>query len=138
MEASHSNTGPVARVLIVEDFPAFRRFICWRLGERLNLRVIAEVADGLEAVQKAAEPKPDLILLDIGLPTINGIEAARQICKLSPESKIVFLSQETSADVVEEALSTGAWGYVVKAEAATQLLAVVEAVVSGTRFVNSL
>ena len=65
-------------------------------------------------------------------------KAARQICKLSPESKIVFLSQETSADVMEEALSTGAWGYVVKAKAATQLLAVVEAVVSGTRFVNSL
>jgi CheY-like chemotaxis protein len=108
------------------------------LGERFNLGVIAEVADGLEAVQKAAELKPDLILLDIGLPTMNGIEAARQIRKLSPESKIVFLSQETSADVVEEALSTGAWGYVVKAKAATQLLAVVEAVVSGTRFVNSL
>jgi len=106
------------------------------LGKSLDLRVIAEVSDGLEAVQKAAELKPDLILLDIGLPIINGIEAARQIRKLSPESKIVFVSQESSADVVEEALSTGAWGYVVKANAASQLLAVVEAVVSGTRFVN--
>jgi DNA-binding NarL/FixJ family response regulator len=138
MKASHSNTGPVARVLIVEDFPAFRRFICSTLGESLDLRVIGEVSDGLEAVQKAAELKPDLILLDIGLPIINGIEAARQIRKLSPESKIVFLSQETSAEVVEEALSTGAWAYVVKTNAASQLLAVVEAVVSGTRFVNSL
>jgi len=98
------------------------------LGKSLDLRVIAEVSDGLEAVHKAAELKPDLILLDIGLPTINGIEAARQICKLSPESKIVFLSQESSADIVEEALSTGACGYVVKAKAATQLLAVVDAV----------
>jgi DNA-binding NarL/FixJ family response regulator len=138
MKASHSNTGPVASILIVEDFPDFRRFICSTLGESLDLRVIAEVSDGLEAVQKAAELKPDLILLDIGLPIINGIEAARQIRKLSPESKIVFVSQETSAEVVEEALSTGAWGYVVKANAASQLLAVVEAVVSGTRFVNSL
>jgi DNA-binding NarL/FixJ family response regulator len=138
MKASHSNTRHVARVLIVEDFPAFRRFICSMLGASLDLRVIAEVSDGLEAVQKAAELKPDLVLLDIGLPTINGIEAARQIRKLSPESKIVFLSQETSADVVEEALSTGAWGYVVKAKAASQLLTVVEAVISGTRFVNSL
>ena len=128
MESSHRNTGPVARVLIVEDFPAFRRFICSTLGKSLDLRVIAEVSDGLEAVQRAAELKPDLILLDIGLPTINGIEAARQICKLSPESKIVFLSQESSADIVEEALSTGACGYVVKAKAATQLLAVVDAV----------
>jgi CheY-like chemotaxis protein len=137
MESSHRNTGPVARVLIVEDFPAFRRFICSTLRGKLDWRVIAEVADGLEAVQKAAELKPDLILLDIGLPTINGIEAARQIRKLSPESKIVFVSQESSADVVEEALSTGAWCYVVKTKAASQLLAVVEAVISGTRFVNS-
>jgi DNA-binding NarL/FixJ family response regulator len=122
----------------VEDFPAFRRFICSMLGESLHLRVIAEVSDGLEAVQKAAELKPDLILLDIGLPSLNGIEAARQIRKLSPESKIVFLSQETSADVVEEALSTGASGYVVKTKVESQLLAVVEAVVSGSRLVNSL
>jgi CheY-like chemotaxis protein len=121
------NTSPVARarVLVVEDFPDYRRFI-------------SEVPDGLEAVQKAAQLKPDLILLDIGLPTMNGIEAARQIRNLSPESKIVFVSQETSADVVKEALSTGAWGYVVKAEAASQLLAAVEAVVSGTRFVTGL
>jgi len=137
MKASHSNTGSVARILIAEDFPAFRRFISSTLGESLDLRVIAEVSDGLEAVQKAAELKPDLILLDIGLPTINGIAAARQIRKLSPESKIIFLSQETSADIVEEALSTGACGYVVKTKAASQLLAVVEAVVSGTQFVNS-
>jgi Response regulator containing a CheY-like receiver domain and an HTH DNA-binding domain len=101
MKASHSTTGPVTRVLIVEDFLASRRFICSTLGESLDLRVIAEVADGLEAVQKAAELKPDLILLDIGLPTINGIEAARQIRKVSPESKIVFVSQESSPDVVE-------------------------------------
>ena len=122
----------------MEDFLAFRRFICSTLGESLDLRVIAEVADGLEAVQKAAELKPDLILLDIGLPTINGIEAARQIRKVSPESKIVFVSRESSPDVVDEALSTGACGYVVKAKAASQLLAVVEAVISGTRFSTAL
>jgi len=130
MKASRSNTG-LGRVLIVEDFPAYRRFIRSTLVESFDLRVIAEVSDGLEAVQKAAELKPDLILLDIGLPTMNGIEVARQIRKLSPKSKIVFLSQETSADVVEEALSTGACGYVVKTKAASQLLGVVEAVVSG-------
>jgi len=138
MKASRCNTGAIARLLVVEDFPPFQRFICTTLGERLDWRVIAVVADGLEAVQKAAELKPDLILLDIGLPMINGIEVARQVRQLSPESKIVFLSQETSAEVVEEALSTGAWGYVVKTNTASQLLAVVEAVVSGTRFVNSL
>ena len=102
------------------------------------MQIIAEVSDGLEAVEKAAELKPDLILLDIGLPIMNGIGAARQIRKLSPESEIVFLSQETSADVMEEALSTGACGYVVKSNTASQLLAVLEAVVSGSLPVNSL
>jgi DNA-binding NarL/FixJ family response regulator len=122
LETFNGNVLPVARILIVEDFPHFRKFICSTLAERLDLRVVAEASDGLEAVQKAVELKPDLILLDIGLPTMNGIEAARQIRKLSPESKIVFLSQESSAEVVEEALNTGACGYVVKARAASELL----------------
>lgn len=137
MEASHNKTRLDARILIVEDFPPFRRFISSILGNRLGLTVIGEVSDGLDAVQKAAVLKPDLILMDIGLPTINGIEAARQIHELYPKSKIVFLSQETSTDIVKEALSTGAWGYVVKANAASQLLGVVEAVVSGTRFLST-
>jgi two-component system nitrate/nitrite response regulator NarL len=136
-ESATLNARPVARILIVEDFPAYRRFICSTLGESIDLRVIAEASDGLEAVQKAAQLKPDLILLDIGLPTVNGIEAARQIRKVSSESKIVFLSQETSADIVEAALSTGACGYVVKTKAATQLLAVVKAAISGTRPVTA-
>jgi DNA-binding NarL/FixJ family response regulator len=76
------------------------------------LQVIGEVSDGLEAVQKAEELQPDLIVLDIGLPTLDGIEAARRIRKFSPESKIVFLSQESSADVVQEAFSLGTLGYV--------------------------
>jgi DNA-binding NarL/FixJ family response regulator len=94
--------------------------------------------DGFEAVRKAAELQPDLILLDIGLPFLNGIEAARQIRKLAPESKIIFVTQESSADVVEEALSSGAMGYVVKAEAASELLAAVEAVCQGRQFVSEL
>jgi DNA-binding NarL/FixJ family response regulator len=93
--------------------------------------VIAEVSDGLEAVQKAAELKPDLVLLDIGLPTLDGIKVARQIRKLSPESKIVFLSQESSAEIVEEALNTGPCGYLVKSRAASQLLTALDAAMLG-------
>ncbi len=103
----------------------------------LESRVIAEAADGLEAVQKAAELKPDLILLDIGLPTLNGIEAARQIRKLAPDSKIVFLTQESSPDVVEEAFLLGARGYIVKTMAGIELLAAVEAVLEGKQFLGS-
>jgi len=137
MKASHSNTGPVARILIVEDFPDFRRFVCSTLGKSLDLRVIAEVSDGLEAVQRAAELKPDLVLLDIGLPTINGIEAARRIRQVSPNTEIVFLSLNNDLDVVRAALGTGAQGYVYKSDVRSDLLPAVHAVLRDQQFVSS-
>jgi CheY-like chemotaxis protein len=100
------------------------------------LSVICVASDGLEAVQKAEELQPDLILLDIGLPSLNGIEVARQIRKLSPKSKILFLSQESSAEMVQGALGTGAQGYVVKSDAGSELLEGVNAVLRGERFVS--
>jgi DNA-binding NarL/FixJ family response regulator len=99
------------------------------------LQLVGE-ADGLPVVQKAVELEPDLILLDVGLPILNGIEAARQIRELAPESKIIFLSQESAPDIVQQALSLGACGYVVKAMAGIDLLAAVEAVLSGKKFVS--
>jgi DNA-binding NarL/FixJ family response regulator len=128
---------PFVRVLVVEDFEPFRRFIHTTLQET-ELQVVGEAWDGLEAVRKAEELQPALTLLDIGLPSLNGIEAARRIRKLAPESKILFLSLESSPDVVEEALSVGAMGYVVKAHAASELLAAVEAVCRGRQFVSGL
>ena len=125
------------RIVIVEDFVAFRRLICSILGKSPDLQIICEVSDGLEAVQKAEELKPDLILLDIGLPVLNGLQAAREIRKLAPESKIIFVSQESSPDFVQEALSLGAQGYVAKAKLASDLLVAVEAVLEGRRFVSS-
>jgi DNA-binding NarL/FixJ family response regulator len=122
------------RILVVEDFAPFLQFISSTLATRCDLQVVGEVSNGLEAVQKAVELRPDLILLDIGLPSLNGIEAARQIRKLVPESRIIFLTQESSPDVVQEAFKLGAWGYVVKANAASDLLAAVEAVASGKPF----
>jgi CheY-like chemotaxis protein len=100
------------------------------------LQIVGEASDGLEAVQKAEELHPDLIVLDIGLPTLTGIEAARRIRKLSPEPKILFVSQESSADVVQEALSLGALGYVVKAHAGSELLAAVGAVLEDRQFIS--
>jgi DNA-binding NarL/FixJ family response regulator len=125
------------RILVVDDFEPFRSFVLSVFSERSEFEVIGEASDGMEAVQKAEELLPELILLDIGLPRLNGIEAARQICKLAPNSKIVFLSQESSADVVREALSFGAMGYVVKADAGNDLLAAAEAVHHGRHFVSS-
>ncbi len=128
---------PVIRVLVVDDFEPIRKVICAELAKRRDLQVVCEVSDGLEAVQKAGELKPNLILMDIGLPSLNGIEAARQILKLAPESKLIFFSQESSADVVQEALSFGAHGYVLKIRAGIDLLTAVETVLGGTRFVST-
>jgi DNA-binding NarL/FixJ family response regulator len=124
-------------VLVVEDFAPFRQFVCATLAKRKNLNIICEVPDGQEAVQKAEELKPDLIILDVGLPTLNGIEAARSIRKLSPQSKIIFLTQESSADVVQAALDLGAKGYVLKTKAGNELLAAVDAVLEGKQYVGS-
>jgi DNA-binding NarL/FixJ family response regulator len=124
------------RVLVVEDYLPFRKYIASTLARTGDLQVICEVADGLEAVYKAEELKPDLILLDIGLPTLNGIEAARQIRQLCPESKIIFVSQESDADIVQEALSFGALGYVVKTIAGGELLTAIKAVCGGRLFVG--
>jgi DNA-binding NarL/FixJ family response regulator len=122
---------------VVEDYAPFRSLICSALTSEAGLCIVAEVSDGLEAVHKAEELQPDLILLDLGLPTLNGIEAARRIREVSPKSKILFLSQESADDVVREALSVGAVGYVVKANAGSELLAAVQAIRQGKRFIGS-
>jgi DNA-binding NarL/FixJ family response regulator len=124
------------RVLVVDDYEPFRRFVCSTLDQRPDLQVIGEASDGLEAVRKAEELKADLIVLDIGLPSLNGIEVARRIRKLCPECKILFMSQESSVDVAQAAFSLGAMGYVVKAHAGSELLAAMESVCQGRRFVS--
>ena len=104
---------------------------------RPEWQVVCEVSDGLEAVQKAEEVKPDLILLDIGLPRLNGIEAGRRIRQLSPNSKVVFLSIENSLDVVQAALSTGARGHVYKANVNSELVPAIDAVLRGEQFLSN-
>jgi DNA-binding NarL/FixJ family response regulator len=127
---------PSLKVLIVEDYEPFRRFIRSTLGKRLALRIVGEASDGLQAVQKAEELQPDLILLDIGLPTINGMEAARRISRLVPAAKFLFVSQNSDLDLVAAVLSNGAEGYVRKENAQTDLLPAIEAVLRGDRFVS--
>jgi DNA-binding NarL/FixJ family response regulator len=87
------NSSAVMRVLLVDDFEPFRRSLCGVLQARADLQVVAEVSDGLQAVRKAEELQPDLILLDIGLPTLNGITAAHQISRLAPRATIIYVSQ---------------------------------------------
>ena len=125
-----------ARILVVDDYEPFRRFVCSTVGQRPDLQVVGEASDGLEAVHKAEELKPDLIVLDIGLPTLNGIEVARRIRKSCPECKILFMSQASSVDVAQAAFSLGAMGYVVKAHAGSELLAALASVCQGRLFVS--
>jgi DNA-binding NarL/FixJ family response regulator len=124
-------------VLVVEDFEPFRQLLCTMLRINPQIQFITEVGDGLQAVEKARELQPDLILTDIGLPSLNGIEAARWIKILSPRSKLIFVSQEFAVDVVREAFGVGASGYVVKTDVGGELLAAVDAVLAGKHFVSN-
>lgn len=121
------------RILLLDDHEPFRRYISSMLQERANLQVIGESDDGLQAVQKAETLQPDLILLDIGLPGINGIEGARQIGKVARKARIIFLTQESSPEVVQQAFEVGAWAYIIKAQAGSELLPALEAVCERTQ-----
>lgn len=125
------------RILVVDDYEPFRRFVRSILQKNLDCRNILEAPDGVEAFELAEELKPDLVLLDIGLPTLNGIDAARRILKVAPTSKILFVSENRSVDVAEEALSNGAGGYVVKSDAGSELLPAIKAVLEGKRFISA-
>jgi DNA-binding NarL/FixJ family response regulator len=129
--------GTTIRILLVEDFEPFRSFTRSLLLERPELQIVGETSDGLEAIRQAQELDPDLILMDIGLPGLNGIEAARRIRDLVPKSKIVFLTQENSPEIVQEALSLGALGYVHKPCAGNELLQAIAAVLQGRQFVSN-
>jgi DNA-binding NarL/FixJ family response regulator len=124
------------RILLVDDFEPWRRFVCSMVQKEPELQIICEVSDGLVAVHKANELKPDLILLDIGLPKLNGIDAARKIRNVAPKSKVLFLSQESSADLVREALGIGA-GFILKADAYKELLTAIQAVILDRQFLSS-
>ena len=127
----------VFRSLVVDDSEPWRRQICSILQTQPELRVVAEVADGLEAVQKAEELQPDLILLDIGLPKLDGIKAANRIRQLAPDAKILFLTMNSDQDVVRAALNTGAQRYILKTDAGRELLPAVAGVLGGDDFVSS-
>jgi len=124
------------RVLVVDDFEPFRRIVCRTLGGMRDIQVIGEASDGSNAIGQAEELQPDMIVLDIGLAALNGIEVARRIRKLCPDCKILFLTQESSVEVAQETFELGASAYIVKAHAGSELSAAVEAVRRGRRFVS--
>jgi len=124
------------RIVVIDDYEVWRRFVASALEERPEFKIVGEAADGLEAVQRVQDLQPDLVLLDIGLPKLNGLEAARRIRGCAPKTRIVFFSQDHSRDIAEEAMRIGD-GYVVKSGAARELLSAVEAVLQGKRFLST-
>jgi DNA-binding NarL/FixJ family response regulator len=128
---------PISHILLVEDFEPFRSFVRQVLEPRTEFKVVGEAIDGLEAVRIAQELKPNLILLDIGLPKLNGLAAAEQIRTLVPDAILLFVSLESSPVAVREALRIGALGYVHKMRAQFDLLPAIESVLAGKQFVSS-
>jgi DNA-binding NarL/FixJ family response regulator len=124
-----------ARTLIVEDYAPFRNLLRLTLQKDAQCIVIGEAVDGLQAVQQAEELQPDLILLDLSLPKLNGMEAFRRIRKLSPRSKVVILSQDSSPEIAQGALHLGAVGYLLKSDAIDLPLAL-DAILQGEVFVS--
>jgi DNA-binding NarL/FixJ family response regulator len=127
---------PLHRVLVVEDHEPFRRVICELLRQRAELLIVGEAADGLDAIRQAEALRPDVVTLDIGLPALNGIEVAGRLRAVVPDAKLMFVTIESSFEVVEQAFKRGAHGYVYKPRAQRDVLPVLDAIIRGGRFVS--
>jgi DNA-binding NarL/FixJ family response regulator len=127
---------PTLRTLVVDDYVAFRQRLRSMLEEKTECVVIGEASDGLQAVEQSKDLQPDLILLDLSLQKLNGMEVGRRIRKLCPHSKIVFLSQEFSPEVVQGAIRLGASGYLLKSDASELPLAI-RTILKGDVYISS-
>ena len=116
-----------AQILVVDDCKQWREKLRSMLEAIPGYQVVAEAVDGVEAIQKAAQLHPAIVLLDIGMPILNGIEAAPRIRRASPSSKIIFVTQETDSDVRTAALVTGAEGYCLKSRVVSELVPAMDA-----------
>jgi len=124
------------RILLVDDFALFRSYVRRILEKHLEWQVIGEVGDGDTALRMATELRPDLILLDIGLPRVNGIEVAQQLASSIPSCRIVFVTSNCALDVVQKAFDLGAMAYAVKWNGDRDLLLSVAAAIEGKRFIS--
>jgi DNA-binding NarL/FixJ family response regulator len=129
---------PTIKILVVDDHERVRKTICDLLKREKGWEVICEAADGREGLFVAEKLQPDVVVLDISMPTLGGIEAAVRIRWIAPKSRIVFLSQHKSKPLVDAALATGAHAYVTKSEAGTDLTRAIRAVLKGERFISKL
>jgi DNA-binding NarL/FixJ family response regulator len=125
------------RVLVVDDHESVRKGVCSILGSHHDIELCGEAADGGEAVEKARTLKPDLIVMDISMPVMDGISAAREIRKILPETAIIVLSMHNSNQLIESAKQLGLSGYVTKSQAGSSLLQAIDSVIAGNLFFPS-
>ena len=125
------------QILVVDDFERWHRVVESMFERHPELQLVGHASDGEDAVREAQRLQPDLILMDIGLPTLNGIEAARRLRDLAPQSKILFVRETRSGDIVQAALDAGGGGFVIKSDAGSELLPAVRAVLEGRRFISA-
>jgi len=123
------------RILVVEDIDSWRETVSSMLRSEPSFEIICEVADGGEAVLMTAQLQPTIVLMDIGLPRLSGIEVAKWIPKLAPKTRIIFLSEEQDLEVVQAALNLGC-GYVLKCDAESDLVAAIRSVATGEAFIS--
>lgn len=122
-------------VLVADDHAVMRDGLASVL-EAAGMRVVAQAADGREAVRRAVETKPDVVLLDIAMPLLNGIEAAAQLREKCPGARVIMLSMHSSSEHVHRALEAGAAGYVLKESAAAEIVAAVKSVHAGRQYLS--
>jgi len=127
---------PNMGILVVEDFEPLRRLVFNKLRNELHLNNILGAADGEEGARLAEELKPDLVILDVGLPKLNGLQVAERIRESTPKSTILFVSQESSEEVVEEAFRAGGAGYVLKTDMEMELAAAIAKVLHGEKYLS--
>jgi len=130
-------TLPALRILVADDHEIVRRGVCTLLKAHPGWEVCAEVSDGREAVAKTKELKPEIVVLDLGMPRLNGLEATRQIVRHNPNQRVLVLTITDSEQMIDEVLKAGARGFVLKSDAAKDVVAAVEALHQDRTFFNS-
>lgn len=124
-------------ILIADDYPIVRRGLRALLETQPGWKIVAESGNGRDAVKKAAQLHPDIALLDVTMPQLNGLDAARLILKRSPRTRILVLTMHDTEEIIEKALDAGARGYIVKSEVEQDLVAAIKAVMHGKIFFST-
>jgi two-component system, NarL family, response regulator LiaR len=128
----HRGSSASVHIILADDFAPWRARVRSFLQRKTEWKIVFEACDGLEAVQKTVELHPEVVLLDLSMPGLNGIEAAKRIRQLSPDSKIVILTENADEDLMAAALEAGASAYVLKSEMTADLIPAVQTAL-GTR-----